>query len=549
MAKDGIGNNLSSAARGFGSLPILKQIGLLIGLSASIAIGFSMVLWLQEPDYRPLYSNLSLASTSEVADELQQAGIKYKIDTTHGSVLVPADKLHLARLKLAANGLPKGGNVGFELLDKTTGIGTSRFMEDAQYKRALEGELAKTISTIQGVKSARVHLAIPKQSAFITDNISPKASVLVKLTSGQRLDKGQVAAIVQMVASSITGLKASDVSVADQHGNLLTNNADHNLSITKEEFTYQQELQKQYEDRIITLLTPIIGQNKIQARVSADIDFTQQETTQEKYNPEGNAVRSEQIVNEQNSASGAGGAPGAVANQAPGEGGGGAAGAGSKRDSTIKNYELGRSIEYTKNPVGKLKYLTIAVVIDDHAKIDEKTKKIVRTPLSKEELEKITNLVKHTVGFDEKRGDKISVINSTFAPPEEIEAMPPVPMWKQAWFWDIVKKSLGAIFVLILVLTVLRPILRSLAKKAPPGPALPQGGNANMLGGMSSTGMSMPNSSMQQNIPEQQNINVDHLSSAEIARLKNEQLDSLRNMVSQDPARVASVLRNWVGDK
>ncbi|MEW8395400.1 MAG: flagellar basal-body MS-ring/collar protein FliF, partial [Candidatus Thiodiazotropha sp.] len=281
--------------------PTLRIFAVLVGFAASVALGFAVVLWSQEPSYSPLYGNLSHKDAVEIAQALQQAGIKYEIDQSNGIVMVPSSDLQQARMKLAGQGLPQTGSTGFELMQEDTGFSTSRLVESARYQRAIEGELARTIMTLASVESARVHLANPKQSVFIRKRKFPSASVVLKLYSGRNLEKGQVEAITHLVASSVPELEVSKVTVVDHKGRLLSSKDDsREMELTSSQFEYTRELESHYKQRIEDILAPMVGRENLRAEVTADVDFTYVEKTQEYFNPDATALRSEQ-VNEQQS--------------------------------------------------------------------------------------------------------------------------------------------------------------------------------------------------------------------------------------------------------
>ena len=301
-------------------MPMLRQIGLLVGLAASVAIGFAVVLWSQQPDYRPLYGSLSGMDTKQVMETLAAADIPYNVEPNSGALLVKAEDISRARLKLAAAGVaPSDGNVGFEILDKEQGLGTSQFMEATRYRRGLEGELARTISALSNVKAARVHLAIPKSSVFVRDERKPSASVLVELYPGRALEAGQVMAIVNLVATSVPELDKSQVTVVDQKGNLLSSQLENTeLTVAGKQFDYSRRMEGLMTQRVHNILQPVLGNDRYKAEVSADVDFSAVESTAEQFNPDQPALRSEQSVNEQrSSSSGPQGVPGALSNQPP----------------------------------------------------------------------------------------------------------------------------------------------------------------------------------------------------------------------------------------
>lgn len=535
--------------QGFARLPVLRQLGLLIGIAASIALGGAVVLWSQTPNYQLLFSSLSNKDVGEVMEALQKSNIPYKLDEGSGALMVPAGKIHDARLKLANQGLPKGPGLGFELMDKEPGFGTSQFMEAARYQRALEGELARSIGAVGNVQSARVHLAIPKQSVFVRNREAATASVLVNLYPGRGLDEGQVAGIVHLVASSIPNLEAGRVTVVDQKGHLLTGNrSTRESALSADQFDYTRRIEEAHIKHIEEILTPIVG--RVRAQVVADVDFTVTEKTQESYDPQKTTLRSQQTAEEQSSgALGALGVPGALSNQppppasvpektavaakpagtetpaaSPAASATEVSSAANKSRRATQNFELDKTISHTRLATGNVRRLSVAVVIDERQKTNDKGE-VERTPLAEDELKRITALVREAVGFDEKRGDTISVISAAFAQPEQIEALPEPPLWKQPWVWDVVKQVAGGVVVLFLVFGVLRPMLASLASKG--REAGPGGGR------LAAEQLSLGGSSAPQLAP------------AAPPNYEND-LNVTKSMVAQDPKRVAQVVKTWV---
>lgn len=311
--------NGSSFLRGFGTLPMLRQVGLLIALAASVAMGFSVVLWMREPDYKPLTGVSSAYQANQVAEVLQAEGIAYRMDSATGMLLVPVDSLHAARMKIAGSEAGSGGQQGFELLDRDQGFGVSQFMETAMHRRSLEGELARSITSIQSIVQARVHLAIPKTTAFLRDQRMPSASVTVTLAPSQSLGEGQVRAIMNLVAGAVPELKADHVTVIDQSGRLLSGqDEDEGFADTDRQLRYVKQVETKLNDKIRNILLPTVGANRFMAEVAADVDFTSVEETEELFNPDLPALRSEQTLNEQRVGDGAdGGVPGALSNQPP----------------------------------------------------------------------------------------------------------------------------------------------------------------------------------------------------------------------------------------
>jgi flagellar M-ring protein FliF len=473
-----LANNASIAAAKFANLSIARQLGLMLGMAATIALGMSVVLWSREPSYIPLFNQISPRDAADVLDVLQRNAIPFKIDNSQGMVMVPADALQNARIKAAAEGLPRGGNgSATDAFSGGSVFNGSQFMENARYKQALENELARTISQFQDIRAARVHLAIPRESVFVRDNREPSASVFLDVYSGLELKKQTIAAVINLVASSIPSLSANRVTVVDQNGQLLNEGAGQTqFSETGKFMDYRESLEQQYSKKIQDILTPILGYGRVKAKVSADIDFTSYEQTQETFNPEHPVLRSEQRVEEKRKmAAEAQGVPGADSNKpsaqqkgaadpkgAPAQADNSPTGSDTRLQST-KNFEVDKTISHTRKQPGTIKRLTVAVLVDNREVMDEKTKKMVNKPLTPKEIDQIKLLVSDAIGIDSKRGDSLNVINSDFVKPEPITALPEEKFWKTALFWSIVKQTLGALFVLALVFGVLRPFFKSLA--------------------------------------------------------------------------------------
>jgi len=559
-------------------MSMLRQIGLLVGLAASVAIGFAVVLWSQQPDYRPLLGSLAGMDANQVMETLAAADIAYTVEPTSGALLVKADDLARARLKLASAGIAQtDSNIGFEILDKEQGLGTSQFMEATRYRRGLEGELGRTISSLNNVKNARVHLAIPKSSVFVRDERKPSASVLVELYPGRSLEPSQVMAIINLVATSVPELTKSQITVVDQKGNLLSDQQElTELSMAGKQFDYSRRMESLYTQRVHNILQPVLGSGRYKAEVSADVDFSAVESTSETFNPDQPALRSEQSVSEQRQSSlGPQGVPGALSNQPPGPAtapenavAGQAAAAGAiapgqplldangqqvmdpatgqpmlapypadKREQATRNYELDRSISYTKQQQGRLRRLSVAVVLDDQVTVgaDGTTTRVPRTA---EELARFTRLVQDAVGFDASRGDSVSVINAPFAADSLDDAFIDIPFYSQPWFWDIVKQVLGVLFILVLVFGVLRPVLNNLtnAGKAKELQTVPGDAELGDLEGIDGAlasdrvSLSGPQSIMLPSPTEGYDA----------------QLNAIKNLVAEDPGRVAQVVKEWI---
>ena len=530
---------VAAQTRGFNALPVLRQVGLMIGLAASVALGFYVVLWSQTPDYSMLYAGMSDADAAQVAESLEQTGIPYRIERGSGAITVPVDQVHEARLQLASRGLPRGDGSGFELFEKSSSFGTSRFMEKARYNRAIEGELARTITRLQSVQSARVHLAIPKQSVFVRDKSKTRASVVLNLFSGARLDEERVAGIVHLVAASVPGLEADQVTVIDQKGRLLTNSGSSGIAANSSQLSYTHSLESLYAQRIRDILVPILGADGIRAQVVADLDFTTVETTTENYKPDNRAIRSEDIMEEKTTGVGAAGVPGALSNQPPSAGTTGTTAVAStgevagKTTTSVnstsratRNYELDHSISHSRTAPGEVRRLSVAVVVDYRKQTGEDGS-VERVPLGEEEMARITALVKDAVGYEEERNDSVNVSNISFQVIEEIEPVPEVPVWQQAWLWDIGKKGLGGMMVLLLVFGVLKPSLRSLAANPVPVAALPPGSNAGQPQ-LAEDQLSLGNQPAAPPLTQEQ------------------QFAMARDLVSKNPQQGAKVIKEWV---
>ena len=557
-------------------MTMLRQVGLMVGLAASVAIGFAVVLWSQQPDYRPLYGSLAGMDAKQVMETLAASDIAYTVEPNSGALLVKADDVARARLKLAGAGVaPTDGNIGFEILDKDQGLGTSQFMEATRYRRGLEGELARTIASLNNVKGARVHLAIPKSSVFVRDERKPSASVLVELFAGRSLEPGQVLAIVNLVATSVPELSKSQITVVDQKGNLLSDQAENSaLTMAGKQFDYSRRMESMLTQRVHNILQPVLGNDRYKAEVSADVDFSAVESTSEQFNPDQPALRSEQSTSEQRTAANGPpqGVPGALSNQppapasAPQTTGGAAATASAiqpgqplldangqqimdpatgqpmlapypadKRQQSTKNFELDRSISHTKQQQGRLNRLSVSVVVDDQVKINAANGETTRAPWTADELARFTRLVQDAVGFDASRGDSVSVINMPFSL-ERAEVIADIPFYSQPWFWDIVKQVLGVVFILVLVFGVLRPVLNNITghgKKqlAPFGDV--------ELGGMGGLDGELANDRVSLGGP--QSILLPSPSEGYDA-----QLNAIKSLVAEDPGRVAQVVKEWI---
>jgi len=422
----------------------------------------------------------------------------------------------------------------------------SELAEKARYQQMLENDLSSTISNLQSVKSARVHLALPKSSAFIRDRTQASASVMISLYPGRQLDASQVGAIVHLVAASVPELDPGRVQVIDQSGQLLTSSdPSSDTAVSDARFRLVRQIETQYAGRVEELLTPLVGAGHVRAQVFAQMDFTETEKTSENFDPQKTTLRSEQSASERRADAVASGVPGALSNQPPNtppqptaanpKGGAADASASTQKDngeisqSATRNYEVDRTISHTREPVGKVNRLTVAVALDNKTSLDDKGKP-VSTPFTKDELDQMTLLVRNAVGFDEKRGDNVSVVNAQFLSPPDLEPVN-VPLWQQPTVREIVKQGIGALLALGLILIVLRPLFRNLV-----GPSRAQqlalaAAGANglepidtlTLGGRASAPGTPP-------LGFEQKVEL------------------AKRVASQDPKQVAQVVKTWVGE-
>lgn len=530
-------DNVTAPFEGFVNLPAVRQVGLMFGLAASVALGVAVVLWSQEPNYSVLYANLGSKDASQVMEALQKQGVKYRLDDKTGALMVPSGAVHELRLQLANEGLPHSSAAGLDILQQKQEFGTSQFLETARYQHALEGELARSVTTINSVEHARIHLALPKQTAFIRDRQQPSASVLVSLYPGRTLEEAQVAAITHMVAASIPNLEPGRVTVVDQLGRLLSTKQQPNAVVNQEQFEYTRKLEDSYIARIENIIAPIVGMQGVRAQVSAEVDFTVTEQTQESYNPDLPALRSEQVYEERSMDEGAQGVPGALTNTPPvpatvpervaGQPGVPATvQSGKSLNRATKNYELDRTISHSKLATGQVRRLSVAVVVDDRQVFNE-AGEMVREPRSAEEIERIAALVREAVGYSAQRGDTVNVINASFQTAQAVEPLPEPPLWKQPWVMDVSKQLLGALVVLLLLFGVLRPLLRSLATVKPqPAPATAA------EGGMPEDRLTLGGPGAVMQLPQQNSYEGN--------------IGMIRDMARQDPKHVAQVVKTWV---
>ena len=546
----GTSNQLRDLGR-LQDIPAVRQLGVFALAALAIAIGLWLFFWTQKPDYVPVFAGLDAKATSEASDLLRSANIPFRIDSGSGALAVPQDNLGDAKLALAAAGLPASQTGGFELMSQDQGFGTSQFVENARYQHALENELARTISNLRPVREARVHLALPKPSAFTRQKEPASASVVLQMQSGSTLEQGQVAAIVHLVASSIPSLPPENVTVVDQFGRMLSNpdpNSDE--AIGAKQFEQRGRQEAVYVQRIQELLEPMTGRGRVSAQVSVDMDFAQTEEAREIYGPDAGMVRSEQI-SESGDIAGTGaaaqGVPGAASNTptpttaaaaladtaaAPAASNGND---GPSARTAVRNYELDRTLTHTRGAPVRIRRVTAAVLIDNVPQVGTEGQVSYRA-LNAAELQRIDALVKQAIGFDETRGDMISVVNAPFAPGAAMEDMPGPPFWENPRVVELARTILGGLAVLVFILAVLRPAFRAMLAPKATTTAVAEVVSEETHVSITPAAAGQP----QVQAPRQP-------SQASQAALNfDEKLQVARTAVSSDPKRVANVVRNWV---
>ncbi|MDP9768845.1 flagellar basal body M-ring protein FliF [Kosakonia cowanii] len=525
-----------------------------VAAAAAISIVIALMFWAKEPDYRVLYSNISEEDGGAVVTQLKQMQVPYRFAEHDGSIEIPSEQIYEVRLKLAQQGLPKGGSVGFELLDQEK-FGISQFNEQVNFQRALEGELSRTIETLGPVHSARVHLAMPKPSLFLQDRKEPSASVTLNLINGRTLDSGQVSAITFMISSAVPGLSADRVTIVDQSGHMMSQSGAQATQTTQ--LQYVRKMESDYQRRIQAILAPIVGTQNVRTQVTAQVDFTQHEQTAEQYQPnsrpENMAIRSRQSSNnEQGGKNAVGGVPGALSNQPPapvstpiedpaaqqanrqgGANGNNAAPAAApaptltpynKQSDETTNYEVDKTLTHIKRNTGVLERLSVAVVVNYKQGKDGKP-----VALNKAQLDQINALVKEVMGFSDKRGDTLNVVNTIFTDQEE-EA--PVPLWKQPEFIKLMLSGARYLFVALIAWILWRKAVQPFWIR-----------HQEML----IQRLEMEKEVRQAELDEQ----VRKRQSAETAKAQQrveteQQAQHLREMADQEPQVIALVIRQWL---
>ncbi|SUW63231.1 Flagellar M-ring protein [Buttiauxella agrestis] len=533
------------------------KIPLMVAGAATIAIIMALVLWAKAPDYKVLYSNLADQDGGAIVTQLTQMNVPYRFSDNGSAIEVPADKVYDLRLRLAQQGLPKGGAVGFELLDQEK-FGISQFSEQVNYQRALEGELARTIETLGPVKTARVHLAMPKPSLFVREQKSPSASVTLSLEPGRALDEGQISAVVHMVSSAVAGLPPGNVTLVDQGGHLLTQSNTAGRDLNDAQLKYAMDVENRFQRRIETILAPIVGSGNVHAQVTAQIDFSNKEQTEEQYRPNSDpsqsAVRSRQLnQSEQVNGRNPGGVPGALSNQpAPPNNApistppqnnaanaqpqnqststsGQTGSSNTQRDETT-NYEVDRTIRHTKLNTGDVQRLSVAVVVNYRQLSDGKP-----LPLTADQMKQIENLTREAMGYSDKRGDTLNVVNSPFSATEETSNE--LPFWKQQAFFEMLMSAGRWLVVLIVAWLLWRKVVRPLVQRKDAVQQAQVEAKRQQVEGEDAVSVRLTKDEQQQQRKMNQKLSAEVMS------------QRIREMSDNDPRVVALVIRQWMSNE
>lgn len=523
-------------------LHYVRQIIFMVILAGAIALGTAVVMWSRDSNYTPLYMSLSPGDSSEIITVLEQMGTEYRINAASGVISVPGNQLEQVRLQLASQGLPRSTSLGYEILGDDQPLSTSNFMEQARFNHALEQELVRTIKYIRSVQDARVHLSIPKQTSFIRNNSQPSASVMLNLMEGQKPGASQLAGIIHLVASSVAGLSPDNVSIVDQYGNLLSQKNSTEFERSAEHLRIIREIEDDYTRKVVDILSPIVGESNVRAQVSADIDFTIVETTSENYDPETITIRSEQVNEERTGTE--------TPVQQPVESGTLSSLPPATTDveartqqpqatriNSVRNYEVDHSVSYSRNIPGALRRLSVAVLVDldgpgETAIASEESPD--RNPdLELQRLERLTQLVRDSIGYNPARGDSVNVISEQFAIVEPVGFDESFSLMEQGWIIPFAKQALAGLVVILILFGVLKPALRSTVS---PGSRLP---HRALLPTQQASGADITADTMQ-------------ISSEALAKEAPRSSPYDRNLmlaqqvVQAEPVRAARMIKEWV---
>ncbi|WP_298397993.1 flagellar basal-body MS-ring/collar protein FliF [uncultured Azonexus sp.] len=554
----------------FNRLNDQQKIGLAVAIAAIIAVIVGTILWSQQPDFKVLFSNLNEKDGGSIVAALEQQNIPHRMSSS-GAIMVPSERVHEVRLKLASQGLPRGGNVGFELMENQK-FGISQFAEQVNYQRGLEGELARTIMSIGSVEAARVHLAIPKPSVFVREEQKPTASVMLNLYPGRTLDGAQVAGITHLISSSVPQLQSSNVSILDQNGTLLSSlkNRLTEAGLDATQLKYVREVENSIVGRIEQILKPVLGEDNFRVQIAADIDFSQSEQTAETFRPnsapDASVIRSQQSNETASVNEAVGGVPGALTNQppvpatapltAPAVGGtpgqpdaqgnipGRIDAAGitaplnaagqpinTSKNSTI-NYEVDRTIRHTKQGMGAVRRLTAAVVVNHRKALDPKSGEEVSRPLPEAEMKQINDLVREAMGFSQERGDSISVANAPFAGTQKTDLS--MPIWKDPDNIDYAKELVKYLLIIgviaFLYFKVIQPSLKTMFPAPATGDeATTADGVAGAIGHVAVVGEDGETEDI---------VQIDHYAA---------KVQKARDLAQADAKAVANIIKDWMG--
>jgi flagellar M-ring protein FliF len=522
-------------------LSLVRQLILMLLVAGAIALGTSVVLWSRGQNYTVLYSGLAPQDIAELSQALEAAQLRHRIEPGSGHLSVPEDSVHEVRLHLASLRLPRSSASGYDILSEKSSLGTSNFIEQARYNRALEQELAKTIKLLRGVRDVRVHVSVPKQSSFLRSSSKPGASVMLDLSGTATVSDTQIAGIAHLVASSVAGLDSADVSIVDQKGNLLSRPKGQDpLGGSTEQLKYTRNLEQEYTQRIIDILSPVVGPENIRAQVTADIDFTLVETTSENFDPARTVVRSEQTLEENRTNPAP--APGGTLQAAPptnAEGNVVAATAtgtsnNQSRMNATRNYEIDKSVSHVRRVPGDIRRLSVAVLVDlSPLTVDPETG-ITNTAEQNARLERMTQLVKDSIGYSAARGDSVNLIAERFSLPEEPPSQPIIQeLWESPWVPSVLKQLGASIVILLLIFAVLKPALHSVMRPLQPQPALPEPGQAQPAPvAAASVPVSSDASSPIKQLPTRSAFDAN--------------LAQAQALVTNEPARAARMIKEWI---
>ncbi|MCK7595151.1 flagellar basal-body MS-ring/collar protein FliF [Pseudomarimonas salicorniae] len=536
-------------------MPAIRQLIQVVMLAAALALGLWLFFWTQQPGYATLYSGLADRDAAELSEALRSANIPFKLESGGTAIAVPEDQLNEARLKMAAQGLPQGSRSGFEMIEGEQGFGVSQFVEGARYQMALETELARTIMTLRPVRNARVHLAMPKPSAFTRQRDEAAASVLLELFAGRAMDSNQVKAIVHLVATSVPNLAPERVTVIDQSGRLLTQpDPDSEDAVNDRQFEQVQRLQNDYAARIARLLEPMTGPGRVSAQVSIDMDFSTVEEAREVYGADPQKVRSEQVAEESMTGTADGGIPGAVANTPPtGEpaqaGAPGALPSSASRSAT-RNFEMDRTLVHSRQQPGRVTRVSAAVLVDNIPRGVDAEGNAVTAPLEADEIARIEALVREAIGFNAERGDSVSVVNAGFTRPEPMAELEPPPFWENPSLMQWARLGAGALAVILVLFAVVKPALNRVLNPPAPQTRRQLAEDEDELDEETVEARAAARIESERRAGESQARKMSPEEEAQgiLAGPENyeQRLTVAKAAVAQDPRRVAQVVRGWV---